>query len=120
MATTKNAQKQGVSKFQQILSAEGQNVLDRRSELTFKAAKKAMDSHLQKLQDSRDEKEMELLNLTDISVETRDSLRPGSPDFNPKQWVGQLVALRIQIAEIEEQIAISEEVAAEFFAPVTE
>lgn len=113
MAATKNAAK--APKFQVILASSGQDVLDRRSQLTFKATEKAMNSHLQQLNDKRDDLEIQILNLTDVSVETRDSLRPGSRDFNPSQWVKNLVSLKMEVALLDEEIAIVEETRTEFF-----
>jgi hypothetical protein len=49
------------------------------------------------------------LNLTDLSVKTRDSLSPGNKNFNPSEWLGQL-ELKAEMALIEEDIALAEEV----------
>ena len=90
VAKNNNGKAVKISKFEQILSASGQDVLDRRSQLAYKSAAKAMASKLQTLNDKRDELEVEMLNLTDLSVETKDSLRPTSSNFNPKEWVSKL------------------------------
>jgi hypothetical protein len=50
------------------------------------------------------------LNLTDLSVKTRDSLSPGNKNFNPSEWLGQLLELKAEMALIEEDIALAEEV----------
>lgn len=115
-ATTKAVVKTPTSKFGQILAMSGDAVLDRRSELTLKSAQKAMNSHLQQLNDKRDDLEMQMINLTDLSVDTRDSLRPGSKDFNPTQWVQQMCSIKLEIAILDEEIAVAEEVNEEFFA----
>jgi hypothetical protein len=120
VAKNNNGKAVKISKFEQILSASGQDVLDRRSQLAYKSAAKAMASKLQTLNDKRDELEVEMLNLTDLSVETKDSLRPTSSNFNPKEWVSKLCDYRFQIALLDDEIAIAEEVQAEYFSASVE
>lgn len=103
------------SLFQKILASTGQDVLDKRAQITFNASKAAMNDHLTSLYRQRDQIELDILNLTDLSVETRDSLRPGSKDFKPAQWVKQMCDYQKTLALLEDDIMIAEQVASEYF-----
>ena len=103
------------SLFQKILASTGQDVLDKRAQITFNASKAAMNDHLTSLYRQRDQIELDILNLTDLSVETRDSLRPGSKDFKPGQWVKQMCDFQKALALLEDDIMIAEQVASEYF-----
>lgn len=105
----------GTPKFQQILAASGQDLLDRRSQLIFTGTNDAMSDHLTALRRKRNQVELEILNLTDLSVKTRDSLRPGNKDFNPNEWVKQMCELQTEIEVINDDIAIAEAIQAEYF-----
>jgi len=109
----------GTPKFQTILAAQGQEVLDSRAAMVLKRAKAAMTKKLSDLDEKRDCIETEILNLTDLSVETKDSLRPGDKNFNAKEWVDKLCSLKMDLALLEDEIAIAEEVAAEYFEVAT-
>jgi hypothetical protein len=121
MATSKKVAIVGTPKFQQILAASGQDLLDRRSQLIFTGTNDAMTDHLTVLRRKRNKVELEILNLTDLSVKTRDSLRPGNKDFNPNEWVKQMCELQTEIEVINDDIFIAESIQAEYFlVPSTE
>lgn len=121
MATSKKVAIVGTPKFQQILAASGQDPLDRRSQLIFKGTSAAMEDKLTSLNRKKDAVELEILNLTDLSVKTRDSLRPGNKDFDPNLWIEKMCALYTEIEVINDDIFIAEAIQAEFFlAPSTE
>lgn len=109
-----------VTKFQTILASSGQAVLDKRSASVLKAAKNAMKKKLDALGDRKDELELEILNLTDLSVETRDSLRPGDKNFNANLWVEQLCAKTIELELLEQEIEVVESVNTEYFTETVE
>lgn len=115
MAVAKKQSVKGTPKFQQILAASGQDLLDRRSQLIFTGTNDAMSDHLTALRRKRNAVELEILNLTDLSVKTRDSLRPGNKDFNPNEWVKQMCELQTEIAVINDDIFIAEAIQAEYF-----
>ncbi len=114
--TKKSAIVKGVTpKFQQILAASGQELLDRRSQLIFKGASAAMEDHLTILNRRKDAIELEILNLTDLSVKTRDSLRPGNKDFNPNEWVAKMCELQTEVEVVNDDIFVAEGIQAEYF-----
>lgn len=121
MAVDKKQSAKGTPKFQQILAASGQDLLDRRSQLIFTGTNDAMSDHLTALRRKRNQVELEILNLTDLSVKTRDSLRPGNKDFNPNEWVKQMCELQTEIEVINDDISVAEAIQAEYFlVPSTE
>lgn len=107
-----------VTKFAIILASTGQAVLDKRAEAVLKAAKNAMKKKLDGLNDKKDDLELQILNLTDLSVETKDSLRPGDKNFNPTAWVDQLCGLTLDLELLEQEIEVVESVNAEYFTEV--
>lgn len=109
-----------VTKFQTILASSGQDVLDKRSAAVLKAAKNAMKKKLDDLDNQKDELELEILNLTDLSVETRDSLRPGDKNFNAKAWVDILCAKTLELTLLEQEIEVVESVNEEYFTETVE
>lgn len=109
-----------VTGFSNILTSTGQNVIDKRAALIVKQTESAMNSHLEALRKEEETLEFKELNLTDLSVETNDSLRPGSKDFNPSKWVSELAEIRYQRAILADKIAIAEELQEEFFTEVKE
>ncbi len=121
MATPrKSVAKVATPKFQQILAASGQDLLDRRSQLIFTGTNDAMQDHITALRRKKNAVELEILNLTDLSVKTRDSLRPGNKDFNPAEWIKQMCELRAEIELINDDLFIAEEIQTEYFVASTE
>lgn len=109
-----------VTKFQAILASTGADVLNKRAANVLKSAQAAMTKKLTGLTDKRDALELEILDLTDLSVETKDSLRPGDKNFNATAWVDKLCALTLEIELIDQEIEIVEAVQLEYFTVVEE
>lgn len=114
MATAKKSTV-STPKFQQILAASGQDLLDRRSQLIFTGTNDAMQDHIVALRRKKNAVELEILNLTDLSVKTRDSLRPGNKDFKPAEWIQQMCDLRAEIKLIDEDLEVALEIEEEYF-----
>ena len=113
-----SAQTPAATKFQQILASSGQEVLDQRALLLFKGTSAAIQDKLTGLNRKKDALELEILNLTDLSVETRDSLRPGDKNYNPTAWVDKLCDLRMQLELLEDEISVVEAVQEEYFTVI--
>lgn len=111
--TEKTAAK--VSKFQTILTSTGQEVLDKRSEIVLNRTKSAMLDRIASLNRQKENLELEVLNLTDLSIETTDSLRPGSKAYNADAWVDELISLHTQIQEVDEVLEVANSVYQEYF-----
>lgn len=110
---------ENMSKFQTILAATGQDVLDKRAANIVKVTKAAMNKKLTALNDRKDNIELEILDLTDLSVETKDSLRPGDKNFNPTAWVDKLTSLHMELVLLEQEIEIVEALNTEYFEAET-
>lgn len=104
-----------VTKFQSILGAQGQAVLDKRAQLINSSTKKIMESRVRDLEDKRDALELEILNLEDLSVGTRNSLRPGDKNYDANAWVDQQLKLHTELALVEDELTIAEEVYSKYF-----
>lgn len=113
--TKKSSAKNSSSKFQKILASSGQDLLDRRSQLIHNSTAAAMQDVITNLTRKRDSIELEILNLTDLSVNTRNSLRPGNKDYDPNKWVEQMCALQKEIELINDDLDIAEAIQEEYF-----
>jgi hypothetical protein len=111
----KAAQGAQPSKFQTILAATGQDVLDQRAKVMYNKTATAMNNKLTNLRSKRDDLELAILNLADLSVDSKDSLRPGNAGFNPSEWVDRLCSLNMDLALNADEITIAEQVAFEYF-----
>lgn len=108
--------KTSTPKFQTILASTGQEVLDKRAQAVFKATSKKITDHIANLEGKIDDLDMQILDLTDLSVETKDSLRPGAKGYNAGEWVGTILKLKMEIALLNDELAIANEVYVEFFS----
>ena len=59
--------------------------------------------------------EGKIINLTDLAPTSKDSLAPGVQDFNAKQWVEKLQALKIEMYDLDISIKMAKETFAEYF-----
>ncbi len=109
-----------IAKFQTILASTGADVLNKRAELIFKATNTAMGKKIAGLYEKKDGIEYEILNLTDLSVETKDSLRPGDKNYNPTAWVDRMCSLAMDLALLEDEITIAEKIQTEYFGATAE
>jgi short-subunit dehydrogenase involved in D-alanine esterification of teichoic acids len=115
MSETKSAKAAKMSKFQEILTSSGQEVLDKRSTIVLSRTKAAMTDKLTALKRQRESLELDELNLVDVSVETRDSLRPTSKNFNPVIWTEQLLEINMALKDINDEIEVAEALYSEYF-----
>ena len=105
-----------VTKFQSILASTGADVLNKRAANVLKSAQAAMTKKVTGIQDKIDAIEIKILDLTDLSVETKDSLRPGDKNFNATAWVEELCALTMEQTLLEQELEVAEAVQAEYFS----
>lgn len=118
---TAAAKKAKMTKFQQILTLTGVDVLDKRSTILVNATKSKVNAKLQELYDQRDDLELQMLQLEDLSIGSKNNLRPGGKDFNPARWVDECLAVRGQLADLALEIETAEEFRDEYFGvPVVE
>lgn len=104
-----------VTKFAGILGTTGEKLLEQRAAAIAKSTGNAMRKLLQDLYDRKDALIERELNLTDLSVETTDSLRPGTKDYNPAQWVAEMVEVKNEKELLNDEIFVAEAVAKEYF-----
>lgn len=119
--TSAAAKKAKMTKFQQILTLTGVDVLDKRSTIFVNATKSKVNAKLQALYDRRDDLELKMLQLEDLSIGSKNSLRPGGKDFDPSTWVDDCLAVRGQLADLALDIETAEDFRDEYFGtPVAE
>lgn len=112
--------KQKMNKFEQILSASGQEVLDNRSKLIAKGTSAALADKIRELEFQKDTLELEVCNLTDVSVKNKDSLNPAGGNFSSKAWIAKLAELKLAIKDIDEELEVYYEIEEEYFTVAAE
>lgn len=115
VASRRAASKSTMNKFETILSASGAEVLDARSRLVAKGATGALEDKITNLERQKDVLELEILNLTDVSIKNKDSLNPAGGNFNAVNWIAKLAELKLTIKEIDEELSVYYEIEAEYF-----
>jgi hypothetical protein len=113
--STRASKKATMTKFEQILSASGQELLDMRGQLVSRGAAGALQDKITKLSREKDVLNLEILNITDLSVRTNDSLCPGGKNFNAVAWVERMGELATEIAVINDDLEIFENIQLEYF-----
>lgn len=93
----------------------GNGALARRATALETQAKISQETLINELKKSKTELEMKILNLTDFSPESKDSLRSGCKSFNSDQWVAELQRTKIELYQHDISIRMAEETYREFF-----
>jgi hypothetical protein len=113
-----------MNKFETLLSASGSEVLDKRSRLVAKGATGALLDKINVLERQKDILELEIENLTDVSIKNKDSLNPAGANFDAVKWIDRLAELKGTIKVIDLDLEVLYEIQDEFFtvggAEVTE
>lgn len=104
-----------MNKFETLLSASGSEVLDKRSRLVAKGATGALADKITVLERNKDILELEIENLTDVSIKNKDSLNPAGANFDAVKWIEKLAALKSTIKDIDLELEVYYEIQDEFF-----
>jgi hypothetical protein len=113
--TARAAKKATMTKFEKILSASGQELLDMRGQLVSRGAAGALQDKITQLSRQADVINLEILNITDLSVRTNDSLCPGGKNFDAVKWVDRMGELHTELAVINDDLTIYEAIQLEYF-----
>lgn len=107
-----------MNKFEEIVGNNGNDVLKRRA--SNLAAKTIIQQKglINTLEDRKAGLEEDIINLTDLAPTSKDSLAPGVQDFNAKQWVEKLQALKLEMYDLNISIRVARATYNEFFAEV--
>jgi hypothetical protein len=105
-----------MNKFTELISNNGEDTLVKRAKILAESAELAQNGLINKLKSTKAELELELDKLTDLAPETTDSLRPGSKNWNPEQWVKRMQEINEDLYNLKIQIEIAENTYNEYFA----
>ncbi len=104
-----------MNKFESIVGNNSNAVLARRAGNLAKTARLSQQSLVNTLEAKKADIEGKIINLTDLAPTSRDSLAPGVQDFNAKQWVEKLQALKLEMYDLDISIKMAKETFAEYF-----
>lgn len=104
-----------MNKFESIVGNNSNAVLARRAGNLAKTARLSQQSLVNTLEAKKADVEGKIINLTDLAPTSRDSLAPGVQDFNAKQWVEKLQALKLEMYDLDISIKMAKETFAEYF-----
>lgn len=104
-----------MNKFEELISNNGSGTLARRSKSIATSAQIAQQNLVNKLKEAKCELELKITSLTDLAPESSDSLRPGSKDWDAKDWVIQLQEAKQDLYNVEIQLKLAEDTYKEYF-----
>ena len=104
-----------MNKFESIVGNNSNAVLARRAGNLAKTARLSQQSLVNTLEAKKADIEGKIINLTDLAPTSKDSLAPGVTDFNAKEWVEKLQALKIEMYDLDISIKMAKETFAEYF-----
>lgn len=104
-----------MNKFESIVGNNSNAVLARRAGNLAKTARLSQQSLVNTLEAKKADVEGKIINLTDLAPTSKDSLAPGVQDFNAKQWVEKLQALKLEMYDLDISIKMAKETFAEYF-----
>jgi hypothetical protein len=107
-----------MNKFTELISNNGEGTLVKRAKILAESAELAQNSLINKLKSTKAELELELDKLTDLAPETTDSLRPGSKNWNPEQWVKRMQEINEDLYNLEIQILLAEKTYNDYFTEI--
>lgn len=111
-----------MEKFKQVLNLANKEIKSNRASLIYEDAKDAMEDAVREKQKAKREIEKQILSLSDIHPESKLSLLVGKPNFNAKEWVQQMQALKLQLTMADVELTIAQGLQNDWFAdqPVKE
>ena len=104
-----------MNKFESIVGNNSNAVLARRAGNLAKTARLSQQSLVNTLEAKKADVEGKIINLTDLAPTSRYSLAPGVTDFNAKEWVEKLQALKLEMYDLDISIKMAKETFAEYF-----
>jgi hypothetical protein len=108
-----------MNKFQKLIST-GNEVLKRRAGILATSAEIAQQNLVNNLKSQKSQLEMNLANLTDLAPENKDSLRPGSADWNAEEWAKSVQDVQEKLYSIKIALDIAENTYKEYFTEEAE
>lgn len=104
-----------MGKFLEMMSQNDSKTLQARAAVINTQAELHQKNLINALKQKKAEVELKIQSLTDFAPDTTQSLRPGTANWNPKQWVTELQNAKVTLAEIELQLKIAQDTWEDFF-----
>lgn len=101
------------TKFQQIIASN--NAYSKRSKSIEQKAKIAQESIVNSLKNKKANLELKVEDLLDFAPESKDSLRPGSADWDAQTWAIELQNIKTDLANTQLQLEIAENTLNDYF-----
>lgn len=95
-----------MASVKESLAKSGKGVLDERAQILSDSIRVEADRELADYRSKVLKLKSQIANLDDLSVESRDSLRPAGKEFDSSAWVKKSIELRkqLRVATIEYQL----------------
>jgi hypothetical protein len=104
-----------MNKFQSLIASNGNEVLQRRANNVATTAEIAQQTLVNSLKVQKAELENHIMNLTDLAPESTDSLKPGTVNWNPTEWVNSLQEAKEKLYNIDIRLRIAQATYNEYF-----
>jgi hypothetical protein len=105
-----------MNKFLSQLTNSSDKVIQTRANHLSQLAKLEQENLINGLSNRLLTKKFELEKLNDMNPETSVSLRPGGENFNPQAWVSTNQRMKLEIIDLEVELATAKDTYTEFFA----
>jgi phytoene dehydrogenase-like protein len=104
-----------MSKFVKTLAASNDAIKETRAKMLADTTVLEVESFVQALKKEKLELQNKLANLTDLAPDNSYSLRPGSKDFNAKEWMLELHTTKMLIKLKDMELEVAQDIYNEWF-----
>jgi hypothetical protein len=102
------------NKFTSTIAGSAEGIKLARATAVANSAEIAQKALINNLYAKKNRLEVEQGQLTDLAPESGDSLRP-APNFNATQWAAGVQSVKLQLNDVDREIAAAESTYAEWF-----
>ncbi len=106
-----------MSKFAKTLASSNADIKEARATALSESTVLEVESFIQNLRREKSKLKNKLTDLTDLAPDNTYSLRPGSKEFKPAEWMKELHKTRMDIKLKEIELEEAEAIFNEWFAP---
>lgn len=104
-----------MNKFLKEISCNTNATLQKRATTYEQTAKIAYQTIINNLIEEKSSLELKIADLTDLAPDTKDSLRPGSKDWDPKKWAKELQETKEKLYMLNISLKIAQDTFNEYF-----
>jgi hypothetical protein len=103
------------NKFAQLISNNGDNVLQSRADKLATTAEIAQQTLINNLKNKKANLELKLIQLTDLAPTNKMDLTPNSENWDPNTWVSEVQNVKQELYQLNIQLQLAEDTFKEFF-----